>query len=588
MNGTVTYDATKRQWRIEAAPHIAIRLKRVFGKISKRSHGTLLLSDTEENARDLEWFLERYPMDIADRDRLVDRAAAHRERAALVEALLSKKLPPPVFDLALPPREYQRIAAALTLASGGLLLADEVGLGKTVSSIAMMGDPRALPALVVTLTHLPKQWEREINRFAPKLRTHIIKKAKPYDLTVSRRRRPAAIQLTLDGSTPDGAMPDVIITTYSKLAGWGETLAGLGFGSVTFDEVHELRNMGDGRGKPAPAKYTAAKHIADSTPVRLGMSASPIFNYGGEFYSVLNILRPNAVGTKGEFLEEWCGGYKEKIEDPGAFGSYLREGGLMLRRTRQDVGRELPALTKVIDHVEADEAALERVSADCAELAKIILKQGESARGEKMHASEELSNRLRQATGIAKAPFVADFVRMLVESGEKVLVFAWHREVYSILNDRLKDLSPVMYTGSESTSEKDRSRKAFLEGDAKILLMSLRAGAGLDGLQHACRTVVFAELDWSPAVHHQGIGRVHRDEQPDPVVAYFLVADHGADPIIVDVLGLKREQLEGVVDPNAELIENLEVDGDRIKRLAAAYLASRGMSIPSEAEETAA
>lgn len=581
MNGKVTYDTKKRQWLVEAAPHIAIRLKRVFGKISKRSHGTLVLSDTEENARDLDWFLERYPMEVPDRARLDDRANAHRERMALVDALLTKRLPPPVFDLAIPPREYQRIAAALALASGGLLLADEVGLGKTVSAIAMMADPRALPALVVTLTHLPKQWEREIKRFAPKLRTHILKKGTPYDLTAGRGGRRREVQLSLDGSTPEGAMPDVVITSYSKLAGWGETLAGLGFGSVTFDEVHELRNMG-GANKPTPAKYSAAKHIAESTPIRLGMSASPIFNYGSEFYSVLNILRPNAVGTRGEFLEEWCSGFKEKIDDPAAFGSYLREAGLMLRRTRTDVGRELPDLTKVIHHVEADTEALDRVSADCAELARVILRQGESARGEKMHASEELSNRLRQATGIAKAPFVADFVRMLVESGEKVLVLAWHREVYSILNDRLKDFSPVMYTGSESSPAKEASRKAFIEGDAKVLLMSLRAGAGLDGLQHACRTVVFAELDWSPAVHHQSIGRVHRDGQPDPVVAYFLVAEHGSDPIVVDVLGLKKEQLEGVVDPNAEIVERLEIDGDRIKRLAADYLAQRGMAARAE------
>lgn len=158
--------------------------------------------------------------------------------------------------------------------------------------------------------------------------------------------------------------------------------------------------------------------------------------------------------------------------------------------------------------------------------------------------------------------------------------FAFGREV-RLTDEDVIDFPPVMYTGTESAAAKEVSRKAFVEGDAKVLLMSLRAGAGLDGLQHACRTVVIAELDWSPAVHHQSIGRVHRDGQPDPVVAYFLVADHGADPIIVDVLGLKREQIDGVIDPNAELVERLEVDGDRIKRLAEAYLVQRGLLAPS-------
>ncbi len=582
MNGTVTYDPTKRQWKIEAAPHIVIRLKRVFGKVSKRYHGTIYLSDTEENARDLEWFLERYPMEVRDAERLRDRASAHKEKTAIVDALLAKRLPPPIFDLALPPREYQRIAAAVTLQTGGLLLADDVGLGKTVSAICLFADPRTLPALVVTMTHLPKQWAAEIRRFAPKLRTHILKSTKPYDLTDGR-----AMQLTLDGSTPSGALPDVIITSYSKLAGWAETLAPLIEGhAVIFDEVQELRNMGSAS-KACPAKYSAAKCLSEHAGFRMGLSATPIHNYGEEFYAVMNILRPDALGTKTEFLQEWCAGSyeagKAKIADPAAFGAYMRESGLMLRRSRADVGRELPPITKVHHEIEADVSALDRVSESCAELARTILRQGQAYRGEKMHAAEEFSNRLRQATGIAKAPYVADFVRLLVESGEKVVLYGWHREVYQVWLDKLADLKPAMYTGSESPTEKERAKRAFVSGDSKVLVISLRSGAGLDGLQHVCRTVVFGELDWSPAVHEQAIGRVARDGQKDPVVAYFLVADHGADPIIVDVLGLKREQLDGVRSVDAELVERLEVDGDRIKRLAAGYLAQRGIPLPAEA-----
>ncbi len=586
-HGTVTYEAKEKRWRVVAPPHVIIRMKRVFGKLSRQFKGELLLSDTEENARDLAWFVDRYPMDIPDRTRLDDRAEAHRERMALVDRLLSMRVPPPVFDLALPPREYQRIAAALVLATGGLLLADDLGVGKTVSAICMLTDPRTLPALVVTLTHLPRQWEREINRFAPKLRTHVLKSGTPYDLTVNRRKRgkKSGEQLGLPS-----ALPDVIISNYHKLAGWADTLAPIVEGhAVIFDEAHELRNAGS-KQKGVSKKYSAAKHVADGAAFKLGMTATPIFNYGNEFHSVLEVLKPSAIGTRTEFGEEWCNGStgdKAAIADPAAFGSFMRESGLMLRRTRKDVGRELPGLTKVIHHVDANEDALNAVSSACAELARIILKQGESERGAKLHASEELSNRLRQATGIAKAPFVADFVRMLVESGEQVLLYGWHREVYSIWNEKLADLKPVMFTGSESVPQKEASKAAFLSGESKILIMSLRAGAGLDGLQSVCRTVVVGELDWSPAVHEQGIGRVDRDGQKDPVLAYFLIADHGSDPIVVDVLGLKRAQLEGVRDPNAEMVERLEVDGDRIKRLAEGYLLQRGLPVPERKESAA-
>lgn len=582
MNGSISYDAKLKKWRIDAPPHLILKLKRVFPRISRKAHGEILIADTEETCRDLEWFMGRHPMGLAEVDaqRLHDRAAAHKDRQSLVDAMLARKLPPPVFDLALPPREYQRIAGGLCLQSGGLLLADDVGVGKTVSSICVLADPRATPALVVTLTHLPRQWERELARFAPKLRVHIIKKGTPYDLTEKPRRRRADAQLDLPG-----ALPDVIIINYHKLHGWAETLAPLVSGhAVVFDEVQELRH-------PDSKRYAAAKHIADGAAFRLGCSATPIHNYGDEFFSVLDVLRPNFLGTREEFLQEWCKeGGKSTIEDPVAFGSYLRSSGLMLRRTRSDVGRELPKLSKVIHHVDSDPEALNAVSASCAELARIILERSEEGadRGQKMMAAAEFNNQLRQATGIAKAPYVADFVKMLVESGESVLLYGWHRAVYDIWLDKLKEFNPAMYTGSESAVAKEEARRRFIEGKTKVLIMSLRAGAGLDGLQHVCRTTVHGELDWSPAVGEQNIGRVHRDGQKDPVVAYFLVAEDGVDPIIVDILGLKREQLEGVRDGDAELIENLEVDGDRIKRLAEAYLASRGLPVPQPIQETAA
>lgn len=613
--GTLSLDRKKRQWVIECEPHVSIRLKRCFAKLAKNSHGSHRISDTVENAADLEWFLDRYPvvLNVADLQHLRARAAEFNERKDLVDGLLSNRVPLPPFDLAVPAREYQKTAAAMLLAGRSLLLADDVGLGKTASAICTFTDPRTLPALVVTLTHLPRQWEAEIRRFCPALRVHVIQQAAPYDVTVGPNGKACAgaHRFVADTLAQGGARcsrcamsredayhftgatrpaPDVLIVNYHKLSKWAEPLAGR-VKSVVFDECQELRS---GRGaKPArdiPAKYLAAEHIARAADFRLGLSATPIFNYGGEFFSVFSVLRPNELGEWGEFRDEWCrGGYdKPAIKDPKAFGAYAREGGLMLRRTRADVGRELPALSKVPHHVASDAEALDKVSASCAELARTILRQqGDGARGDAMRASAEFSNELRQATGIAKAPYVAEFVRLLVESGEKVVLFGWHRAVYDIWLDKLKDLNPALYTGSESAAAKAAARARFLEtgpNGASILIMSLRAGAGLDGLQFACRTVVFGELDWSPAVHVQCLGRVHRDGQPDPVVGYFLIAEDGVDPIIADVLQVKKAQLEEAIDPDAELVEQLEVDPNHVRKLAAAYLAARGESIPATSE----
>ena len=539
-------------WKIDAEPHVAMRLKRVFGKVNRYAHGVLGLAHAPDVARDLEWFCQRYPLEVdqASAATLAKSAASQRETTLRLEQIMAPGYTPQAFELALPARRYQAREAAVYLEQGHLLIADDVGLGKTASAICSFADPRTLPAVVVAMTHLQRQWHDEIAKFAPALTAHIIKRGTPYPLP-----------------TFFGRHPDVIILTYHKLAGWAEVLA-KSARSVVFDEVQELRHAGS-------QKSDAARQLAESVPFRLGLSATPIFNYGGEIFNVLDVLEHGALGTREEFNREWCAqiGQHHRLTNPRAFGTYLREQFLMVRHTRREVGRELPDIVKVPHAIEANRAALDRVRGDAATLARLILKEGEERRGEKMQAGEELSNMLRQATGLAKAPYVADFVRMLVESGEKVVLCGWHRAVYGVWLQKLADLRPRLYTGSETDAEKEASRAAFVNGNCQVLILSLRSGAGLNSLQEAASIIVFGELDWSPGVHEQCIGRLHRDGQGGGVVAYFLIAKDGIDPVIAEVLGLKKEQIEGIRSPEqADLIEKLETTGDRARRVAEFYL----------------
>lgn len=564
--GKLTYCNSKGQklWHLQAEPHVIIRAKRVFERAAKGETGELVLKDSIEICRELEWFLERYPCEMAELDRmhLTSASGAFKERMSLLEQMLSGQMAPRDFEMAIAPRGYQRVAADLLLRTGGLLLADDVGLGKTCSAICALTDARLRPAVVVTLTHLASQWQKEIQRFAPQLSTHIVKKTTPYDLGAPNA---APGQLALPG-----AFPEVIIITYSKLAGWGETLAPL-VKSITFDEIQELRNGRD------TDKGKAAFLLKESCDYRLGLSATPIYNYGSEIHNVLEFVAPpDTLGGRSEFLREWCGAAdargRSSIADPKAFGRYLREQGLMIRRTREDVGRELPELVRVSHEIDCDSKPLKDISSAAEKLAGIILGRGEREKGEKLRASEELNNIVRHATGVAKAPYVAEFVRMLVENGEKVVLFGWHRDVYSIWQERLADLAPALYTGSESFRQKEESRKRFMAGETSVFVMSLRSGAGLDGLQGCCNTVVFGELDWSPGVHEQCIGRIQRDGQKNSVNAYYLLATEGSDPIVADVLGVKRAQVEGIRNPDQDLIEKLDTSGDRVKALAEQYL----------------
>lgn len=561
-------------WFIWCEPHVRTKLKRVFPRAPQEAADRIRISATPENTRDLRWFLDRYPMEVNGIEVMRRLANEHVELERRLADLLSAKVAPLHVELAEPARDYQLQAGAMLDIRKGFLLADDVGLGKTVSAIVGMLKEGRRPVLVVCLTHLPRQWLRMLNRFTPQLRVHILKSGMPYDLLPARASR--------QGDLLPDELPDVIVSNYHKLRGWAETLAGV-VRYVVFDECQELRTG-------ASQIYKAAAYIAAKAAAAMGLSATPIYNYGDEFYNVIEAITPGVLGDHSEFVREWCakrGDGKHSIKDPEAFGAWLRREGIMLRRTRAEVGRELPPLSKVLHEIDADGTAIEALKSDAAALARIVLSHNERYRGERLEAAGRFEAIMRQATGIAKAPYVIEFVKLILEAGEKVVLYGWHHEVYALWLEGLREFAPVRYTGIESPTQKDHALAEFISGRSRVLVMSLRAGAGVDGLQGSTRIVVFGELDWSPGVHEQCIGRVWRDGQEESCTAYFLTSDEGSDPIMVDVLGVKRSQIEGVRNPDSALAERIDTGESHLRALARDFLVKRGMELPTERETVA-
>ncbi len=139
------------------------------------------------------------------------------------------------------------------------------------------------------------------------------------------------------------------------------------------------------------------------------------------------------------------------------------------------------------------------------------------------------------------------------------------------------DYDLAFYTGTESPTQKRLSKEAFINGETNLLIMSLRSGIGVDGLQQRCSNVVYGELDWSPKVHDQFTARVDRDGQQDQVTAFYLVSEQGSDPVIMDLLGLKASQAHGIVDPFTTA-SSQHSDQSRIKLLAESFLQKKGKS----------
>jgi SNF2 family DNA or RNA helicase len=556
-----------RSWVIECEPQVRARLRRVFPKVSSRASEKIWLSATPENSRELDWFLQRYPMNMENETLFQLRmlATKHKEQERAIADLLQGERALPECAMAKPPRDYQREALVQLQILGGLLLADELGLGKTVSAMCPMTIPQNLPAVVVYPASLPNHWPEKLAEFMPGLRVHHVKKTSPYPLTKQPGQRTADLWDTI---------PDVILVSYHKLRGWAEVLGEIAR-YVVFEECQQLRN-------PDSDIYRACQYLSekvtDKSGLKLGLTGTPIYNYGCEFFHVIQVLLPDSLGSYEEFVREWCdvgsSDRKTRLREPAEFGEYLRRSGIMLRRTRAEVGRELPPLTKIPYEIEMNKAVLHNMTmtSDAVMLAKTILAANERWRGERLQASGEFDKLMRQATGVAKAPFVCEFVRLLIESGQKVVLFGWHREVYNIWLEQLAEFNPVMYTGSESPKQKKASMDAFTTGDSKVIIVSLRAGAGIDGLQYASSTAVFGELDWAYGVMWQCIGRLFRDGQINPVMAYFLLADDGSDPIISEIIGIKRDQLEGVTNLDIVLTERVDAGESQLKEMAKRYL----------------
>lgn len=576
--GTITLTDGGRYLRITAPPQVAQRLVRIFNGARRDKDGAVIVTASDVNCHELEWAGQRWPLvpEGAAVDLVATGAERFRARQVAVEETRSEGYTPPTFDMALPPREYQRIAADLVWRSGGLLLADDVGLGKTVTAIAAMVAPGALPAIVVTLKHLCKQWERELGKFAPALRVHVLSKGTPYPLadTDNTEIGPSGRRRIIRNGRK--RMPDVVVLNYHKLAGWRDELVRLGPGLVVFDEVQELRKGSDSY------KGAAAYGVSYRARARLGLSATPIYNYGAEIRNVMEALAPGLLGDPSEFHQEWCVGGadgKARLREPEVMRAHLTEQGAMLRRTRREVGRELPPLQRVWQTVETDLDKLKDVADEVAELARVVLSTGGDPFA-KMQAAQEMDWRLRQATGLAKVPGVVALVRMIldVEPDSPVLLYAHHHlvfDAYASAFDRA-GIGHASFTGRESASQKETGLRAFIDGKVPILMMAVRSGAGIDGIQKRCRTVVFGELDWSPGVHIQAEGRPHRDGQAEPVTAFYAVSEDGSDPPMQDVLGLKEAQRSALVDGQASGAVLEGADTDRIKKLAAAYLERRG------------
>ena len=544
--GTLSYNRRSKCWTIKGEPCVTELAKRLFPGCDGRGRGVARFTAHRRIIGDLNWLMLRYPLEIreSDRKRWEESLDEAREYAFRREQALSapETAQPPEGSFSGTLLPFQQEGLGFMLASRRCLLADEMGLGKTVQTLSFLATTAAYPAILVVPPHLIRNWQREIERFLNpdgRLRVHVIKGLTPQPL-------------------PEA---DIYLIHYLLLRGWKDVLPEAGFKTAIFDEIQELRRNGTG-------KYSAASLLSESCENVIGLSGTPIYNQGGEIWNVVNILDFHFLGDWESFSREWCYGYnRAMVAKPELLGEHLRREGLMLRRLKSDVLGELAPKRRLVQEIDWDDQVYRELMKPVADQLKILRATDDPSK--RAIIEDAICQQQRQATGVAKAPFVAAFVRALLDGGEKVLLMAHHHAVMDIYRKELKTYHPGFITGRETDAQKDAASAAFMSGKTDLLCISLRSASGLNLQRATC--VVFGELDWSPAVHSQAEDRAHRIGQKDSLLCYYLVSPRGSDRDMQDALGLKVSQfvsLMGDAQPDGdEAFLRQSEARDRIRRL---------------------
>lgn len=539
--GTLRYDERTESWIIEGEPIVCQMAKRLFPGAEGRGKGIARFKSNKRTNGELNWLMMRYPLKVESPEKWERDYRQAVDHAVKRQQLLKspQKLEPSSLFFNGTLAEFQKEGVAFLLHNAPTLLADDMGLGKTVQALGWIASLERFPGLIVAPTSVQTQWKQQIIKFMqpqpvadsllPEMNVHIIRGLKPYNLPPAQ----------------------FYIIHYGLLRGWKQYLPSFGFEFVVFDEIQELRHSGT-------EKYSAASLLAQSTEKAIGLSGTPIYGKGGEMWNVMNILDFQCLGDWESFTREWCDGYgSDVVADPEMLGDHLRREGLMLRRSKDDVLTELPPKRRIVQQIDSDEHVFLK---EMRTVIRLIGKHDQAENHfEKGRIKREIGQRVRQATGVAKAPYVAEFVKMLLDAGEPVVLYGYHHEVYAQWEDRLRGYHPAFITGRETPAEKEAAKRNFIEGGTNLLIISLRAAAGLDGLQDRANINVFGELDWSPGIHSQCEDRTHRMGQQDSVISYYLVCGEGSDEQMMEALGFKTAQFVGIMGESAESEEDREV-----------------------------
>ena len=506
----------------------------------------VIIPDSEESVKQIKLILDRYPLEILSKSawqRKIVKTFAPKPTLPPVKHKLKRAKTGSQFRGKL--LNFQKEGLDFLLkSSGNALLADEMGLGKTVQTLSYVAtEKQTFPLLVVAPLVTLNNWEREIGKFLKK---------KSRNGRILESESPS-VTLIRTGKSKELPKTDIYVINYELLFKRYNDLAKVGIKTIVCDEVHNLRSK-------TTQKYKSVKKLAALKTVlyRIGLSGTPIYNRGSEIWPIIDIIKPGLLGSFKEFCEYFCyvneKGKAIVLENKRASLRNELQKHVMLRRKKSDVLKELK------DKVRYKEVIASDTDYYLEELDKIWKRLEEEQKEAETEFSKSASyhraiQNERQIAGVAKLPHVINFVKNIMEIEESVVVFCHHKVIHKLLHESLQEFSPVSIIGGQSDTMRQDQIDKFQKGDSKLIIAGLRAGNVGINLTRA-KYVIFAELDWSPAIHRQAEDRLHRIGQKNTVFAYYLIGTGTLDDHVANILVDKSYEIDEIMDESTDNYEN--------------------------------
>lgn len=467
------------------------------------------------------------------------------------EITINRNRVPHIRDYQVAPLEY------ILSRRGRILLADDVGLGKTITSASYFLYTKIhYPLLIVCTASTKLQWEREFKRF---------------DLS----NKKVVVCDGIDSVHKHDA--DVVIMNYDlfsyhvykeknryMVSDALEDLKSMNFQGVILDECQRMK-------APSTLWNNGIRFVIDEVPNVLALSATPIENKPIEFFNILNIIRPDIWHNYMHFAKRYCNGHEAtryvRYNGRGHSQKYFDTSGasnltelyellkkhVMFRRINQGTIAGLPKVAPpVVLPLRLTPAELKEYNSILNDEAEITTRKGgTTAMGNELTKT----NRLKEFAAVAKIEYVKTFLKDFLTNGgdDKIVVFTEHHVTIDALYDTFKKYA-VKFDGRVSSKKKDEAKNKFIENkDIRIFFGQIKsAGEGLDGLQKVCNKLMYVELPYKPTIIRQCNGRVERVGSPfEYVVVYFPILLDTIEEEIIDILVDKQTNILTVLDGGA-------------------------------------